>query len=371
MTRTELFYFTGKCLGLDNYPEFRAEIVQKIEAESVDWFDFVELCSNHLILPSVYLRFEKHGIISHLPLDLVAHLKMIFELNSERNSRILFQMGEVIKLLNSVDIFPIFLKGSGNLIDGLYSSVGERIMNDIDLLVSEADYLRTAKLLESNGYKADFEGIYDAVEDMKHYPSLVHPDFVTHIEVHQMPVSEKYRKWFNYQVIYQEKKAVSGYPGCFVLSDKHNIILNFIHGQLHHGGHIGGVISYRDMYDLHLLSQRIDPLVVLPEIKCKSKAKAYFKFTEEAIGLNRQIGLSKNVSFRILKKKHNLNMTSPVFYNANRTFTFLNERFERYYRNLRRFMFSNSGRKALIRRLKNPEWYTHHFNMYINFFGRK
>lgn len=371
MTKMELFYFTGKCLGLDNHPEFRAEIIHKIEAGVVGWSDFVELCDHHLILPSVYLRFEKHGIIDYLPANLAAHLKTIFELNLERNSRILIQISEVVKLLNSANIFPIFLKGSGNLIDGLYSSVGERIMGDIDLLVTETDYLRSAELLQASGYKANFEGIYDPVEDMKHYPPLVHPDFVTHIEIHRMPVSEKYHKWLNYQVINREKKAVADYSGCFVLSDKHNIILNFLHGQLHHGGHARGIISYRDLHDLNLLSQRIDPLMVLSEMKYKSKAKAYFKFTEEAIGLNRQVGLSKNLSFRILKKKHKLNLTSPMFYNTNLFFVFLNERFEKYFRHLGRFMYSNAGRKALIRRFKNREWYVHHLNMYTNFFGRK
>jgi len=37
--------------------------------------------------------------------------------------------------LNTAGISPIYLKGTGNLIDGIYGDVGERIIGDIDFLV--------------------------------------------------------------------------------------------------------------------------------------------------------------------------------------------------------------------------------------------
>jgi len=369
MTKTELFYFTGKCLGLDNHPEFAAEIVRKNKNEEIDWSAFVEMCSNHLVLPTIYLRFERHGIISHLPTELTDHLKMIYDLNLERNSRILYQMTEITKLLNGDGIFPIFLKGGGNIIDGLYSSIGERILGDIDFLVPEADYLRSAKLLESVGYTASFKGIFDDVETLKDYPSLVHPDFATHIEVHRMLVMEKYKNCINYKLISDDLKKTSELPGCYVLSDKHNVVLNFVHGQLHHSGHANGIVSFRDLYDLSLLSGRIDPTTVLSEMKHKNKARAYFKFVSECIGLKGNQKISKNLSYRCFKLKHKLNLTSSCFYKTNRLLVFFSERLDRYFAHFRRFIFSSRSRKALLGRLKNPEWYRSHINMYLKFFG--
>lgn len=372
MTKLELFCFTGKCLGLDNQPEFASEIIRKNETDEIDWGAFVELCSNHLVLPSIYVVFDRHGIISHLPEELSQHLKMIFDLNLERNNRILFQMQEITKLLNSNDIYPIFLKGGGNIIDGLYSSVGERILGDIDFLVPDADYLRSAKLLESVGYSASFDGIYDDVETLKDYPALVHPNFATHVEIHRMLVQEKFYKCINYDMVKDDLKQALGMAGCYVLSNKHNAILNFVHCQLHHSGHANGIVSFRDLYDLYLLSGKTDILSILPEMVYEQKAKAYFRFVEKIIGMKSNPGISKNLPYLIFTFKHKWNIKSTLFYKTNRLFVFLSERIGRYLRHIARFVYSGSARRSLLKRFKNPHWYRTHLNMYLKFFiGKK
>jgi len=53
MTNKELFYFTGKCLTLDEHPGFGQEIIENCRAEQIDWENFVHLCSTHLILPAI------------------------------------------------------------------------------------------------------------------------------------------------------------------------------------------------------------------------------------------------------------------------------------------------------------------------------
>jgi len=44
-------------------------------------------------------------------------------------------MKEMNAKLNAAGISPIYLKGTGNLIDGFYEDIGERIIGDIDFLV--------------------------------------------------------------------------------------------------------------------------------------------------------------------------------------------------------------------------------------------
>lgn len=368
MTNRELFYFAGNCLTLDERPGFRLAIIEKIEAGSIDWQGFVEVCSNHLVLTPVYLQFKKHGITGLLPEELAQHLEMVFELNQERNTRILAQIQEITNLLNGENIYPIFLKGAGNLIDGLYSSVGERIMNDIDFLVPDNDYLKSAKLLEANGYRADLSGTFDDLETMKHYPALLHPDFIAPVEIHRMPVSEKYSRWFNVKVVDREKRETHAMPGSFVLSDKHSVILNFVHSQLDHGAHVSGIVSLRDLYDFYLLSKNIDLKLVLPEIKSRARAMAYFRFAEVVFGLGNRFGGADNFSFRVFKLKHCLNLNSPWFYRFNQGLAFFHERISRYRRHIGGFVHSASARKSLIRRLRNPEWYRGHLEMYVNFF---
>ncbi len=84
-----------------------------------------------------------------------AFLKEIYDLNLSKNEQILKQLNEITKVLNENEIYPIFLKGAGNLLDKLYGDYGERMMGVADLLVPEKDYLRTARILESDGYSSE------------------------------------------------------------------------------------------------------------------------------------------------------------------------------------------------------------------------
>ena len=173
MHNKELFYFLGRCLILDEHPEFREEIIEKIESDEIDWQNFVVLGSNHLILPAIYRIFTTHEIINSLPDDLALFLKEIFDLNLSRNEQILSQIREVTALLNKNNIYPLYLKGAAHLLDGLYSNNGERILGDIDFLVPEKDYLSTAKLLETEGYSTlEGSSAYFKPETLKHYPRL-------------------------------------------------------------------------------------------------------------------------------------------------------------------------------------------------------
>lgn len=372
MTNHELFYFTGKCLTPDEHPGFRKEIIELIASDSMDWQQFVSLCNNHLILPVIYLKFKSHELLSYLPEELSEHLKEIYELNVSRNNQILNQLQEITRVLNQNNIYPIFLKGSGNLLDRLYSDIGERILGDIDLLVPEKDYLVSAKLMEAEGYaKTSATPDYMDIQNMKHYPRLSHPIFVASIEIHRIPVPESFQSWFNPGIIDQEKRTVEALKGCFVLSDNHKIILNFIHSQLSNKGHANGIVSFRDLYDLYLLSGRMAVKDTVPHIRYKRKAIAYYVFAGKALGLHGRFYPKSNLSAWVFAKKHELNMSSDTFYNANRSIHFMSHQiFIMYIGQIMQSFYSRKMRKSLIGRLSNRNWYKTHLNYYKGFFRR-
>ena len=131
MTYKQLFYFTGHCLALDEHPlarnggEFRERVIELIQKEGTDLENFVQLCSDHLIIPAIYLKFKKHDILDYLPKDFIQALKEIYDLNRERNIQILQRIDDIKAELNKKNIQPVFLKGTANLLDGLYNDVGE------------------------------------------------------------------------------------------------------------------------------------------------------------------------------------------------------------------------------------------------------
>jgi len=138
-------YFIGQCLSLDEHPSFRETIIAQFSEPDYDWNSFIWTCSNHLVLPVIYLKFRKYDLLGYLPEVLAQHLGEIYALNRKRNEQIILQVKEMNATLNAANISPIYLKGTGNLIDGIYSDAGERIIGDIDFLVPERDFQMTAE----------------------------------------------------------------------------------------------------------------------------------------------------------------------------------------------------------------------------------
>jgi hypothetical protein len=370
MTNTELFYFVGKCLTLDEHQGFKKEIIQKISSDSIDWRKFVSLCSGNYILPSIYLKFKAYDLIIYLPEELAEHLSEVYQLNLSRNKLILIQLHELTILLNESGIQPVFLKGTGNLLNKLYSDPGERMIGDIDLLVPEKDYLRAAGILENDGYQS-IEGFKGDPESFKHYPRLFKAGAID-VEIHRQPVSPPNSKWFSPEMIHREMRAIPGDDKCFVLSDNHNAIHNFIHSQLDHQRDAYGIISFRDLYDLYLVSKKINIALLIDQVREKRKAIAYFVFAGKAFGLPDRFYPKEAFPGKLLVLKHDLNLESPAFYRIHRTILFMAEQiFIKYIGQIVRSFYSGSVRRSLIRRISNPRWYISHLNWYRGFFIRK
>ena len=103
-------YFIGQCLSLDEHPTFRETIIAQFSDPGYDWNSFIWTCSNHLVLPVIYLKLKKHDLLGYLPEVLAQHLEEIYSLNRKRNEKILEQMKEINATLNTAGISLIYLK---------------------------------------------------------------------------------------------------------------------------------------------------------------------------------------------------------------------------------------------------------------------
>ncbi|MBK6281674.1 MAG: nucleotidyltransferase family protein [Draconibacterium sp.] len=370
MNNKELLYFIGKCLTADKYPENLLSVKNQIAKNDIDWEKFVSICSSHLITPVIYLKFKKAEILNLLPDDLANYLQEIYELSLSRNQMILEQLKEVCDLLAKNNIIPTLLKGAGNLIDNLYSDLGERIMGDIDLLVTEDEYLKAAKIMLNEDYTESKLFYYDDVKLLKHYPRLSHPDKVASVEIHRIPVDEDYLSLFNHEMISKGLKKVDGF--CFVLSDKHKLILNFIHSQLTNKSHKSALLSLRDVYDLYLLSEKVNVAELLKEINPRKIASGYFYLSQKMLGVN--IGYTSKPTFsdKWLHYKHDLNFSSKAFYSANKYATEIYDRIIiRYFGLIGKSLYSKKTRSFIVMRMSKPEWYRSQWRSWKNTFKLK
>lgn len=366
MKNSKVYYLAGKCLVMNEIPDFKNQFIELCKNNLIDWIQFISVCSENLVLPSIYLKFRSNGILEYLPKEINEHLLEIYELNIKRNNEILRQIISINTILTERNIVPLYLKGAGNLIDNVYEDIGERIMADIDFLVAEKDYLRCATLLLDNGYLSLMNSTNLNFKRQKHYPRIYHPSFIADVEIHRTPIEPifeyKCTNWINSTVVNKEKKEVQMIDGSYILSDKHKTIINFTHSQIDHEGALYGKIQLRDIYDLYLFSKRVSLSHSLHYIKLKKSAIAYFAFARFVFGLDKRFFDKTNLSFLLLKWRHD----SDFFYQFNQTaFSVINYFrwkkglygiFIRYSQILLKLFYSKGERIRIFNKIRNRQF---------------
>ena len=171
MKYKETLYFIAKCLTISLENENKQLIEKQLQYDKTDWDSIVRVSTANYVLPALYCNLKSVDFLKYLPHDLVAYMQYITNLNRERNKQIIKQAKELNKLLLANDIKPIFLKGTGNLLAGIYEDIGERMIGDIDLILSKKDYAKAITVLRDDGYNdvGKYEYYYPA---SKHYKSL-------------------------------------------------------------------------------------------------------------------------------------------------------------------------------------------------------
>lgn len=364
-----LSLLSGMCLTLDDFIEKRSSIQYQLTNNINLVEHFIRFCDNQLILPAVFLKLKKHDLLNILPNELVYHLEYVYELNCKRNEGILSQIKEINIALKNSGIEPVYMKGTANLTDGLYSDIGERMIGDIDFLVSTENYLKTATILKELGYEDNFK-CYGDLTKLKHYPRLFKKSVHADVEIHRLAVPEKYGKYFTPDMIFKEKKKISSLENCFVASDKHRIINNFIHNQLSNKANLYKTTSLRDIYDIYLLSKRKSLEAVLPEIENKKEARGYFSLSAEVLGLN-------HTFFKLAAGKGKSHVTScrlamqhPVaHYRYVRLIKLCDLVFIRYVGKILNAFYNKTSREYIYNRITDIHWYKIHFKGLKTYFS--
>ena len=94
------------------------------------------------------------------------------------------------EIFNKHQIEHVFLKGAAMLITKPYDTLYERMVGDIDILVSEKDLLKAQQLLIDEGFDV-VSNEFSFTKDLdfeKHLQRIVHPNFIAAVEIHRKPL---------------------------------------------------------------------------------------------------------------------------------------------------------------------------------------
>ena len=323
MNYKETLFFVAKCLTINHEEHNKIIIEDLLKSNAVDWDAVVKLSTAHYVFPALYCNLKRASFLTYLPEELVEYMKYITDLNRDRNKEIIEQAKELNELLLQNKITPIFLKGTGNLLEGLYEDIGERMVGDIDFIFSKKDYPKAIKLLTNNGYSSIYNKDYISPES-KHYPRLIKYNEIAAIEIHKEILIEKYTQEFNYDFIKNSKQTINNVS---VISFKNQLILSAAAVQINDQGFDTKSLRLRNAYDVFILSKKTiaknafsvfyeleNPLTCFLascyEVFNKPETLQYFESKKIAQYL---VGFNKNLCDRELAKKIAKKTRNKVF----------------------------------------------------------
>jgi len=253
MTYKETLYFVAKCLTISLEHKNREEIEKQLQSNNIDWDAVVKVSTAHYVFPALYCNLKRADFLKYIPEDLVAYMEEITNLNRDRNTAIIQQARELNTLLLANNITPIFLKGTGNLLAGIYDDIAERMVGDIDFIFSKEDYPKAIQLLRNFDYSEVNKYDY-YFPDGKHYRRLQKENNIAAIEIHlEMLAIEKYRKEFNYDFVEKDSQVINEVR---VLSYANKLNLSIIANQINDHGFDYKTMALRNSYDVFLLSKK-------------------------------------------------------------------------------------------------------------------
>ena len=250
MNYKEILYFTAKCLTISLEEKNRDEIEIQLKSTSIDWDAVVKVSTAHYVFPAMYCNLKRADFLHYLPQELVSFMEHITNINRERNKQIILQAQELNNVLLANNIRPIFIKGTGNLLAGLYEDIAERMVGDIDFIFSKEDYPKAIIALKEFGYykRTPFESKHS-----RHYPRLIKKDRIASVEIHEDLLKEKYVNEFNYSFVVKDCQVINGTT---ILSYANKLNLSIIANQINDSGFYYKTMALRNAYDVFLLSKK-------------------------------------------------------------------------------------------------------------------
>ena len=254
MSYKDVFYFVAMCLTISQEKKNKQIIEARLKKNDIDWEFVVEVSTGHYVFPAMYCALKREGFLTYVPQELLNFMEHVANTNRDRNTQIISQAKELNTFLLSHNITPIFIKGTANLLAGLYNDITERMVGDIDFLFSSQDYPKAIEVLKEYGYcKQKQLATKYPYPWSKHYPRLIKKETIAAIEIHDKLLIEDYTQEFNYNTI---KSSIQVIDNVAMLSAGNMLNLSILSNQINDFRFHYKTINLRNAYDVFLLSKK-------------------------------------------------------------------------------------------------------------------
>lgn len=167
----------------------------------------VALAGEYDLEPALAVRLnEQAALIPGIAAELNHQLQHALKENTQHKLQMIAQAVKVARVLNTVGIEPVFLKGTALLLGESQLPVGFRKQVDIDLLVAPEHIPEACEALTADGYlfydfdSAQPEPFTDTAKALRlsthhhHLPPLGRQEYGTLLELHKYPLPRRFQK---------------------------------------------------------------------------------------------------------------------------------------------------------------------------------
>ncbi|MEM7293825.1 MAG: nucleotidyltransferase family protein [Pseudomonadota bacterium] len=147
------------------------------------WERVAEVAAYHTVSQALHPRLQQCGLHHLAPEELQEHWHDLAHNSAMRNAALRAQVVELAKKLNSISVTPMLIKGSAHLFLQTYDNEGDRLSNDLDILVPASRIDEAWDELLELGYRQD-DSREDFFESHHHYPPLLREGDFAAVELH-------------------------------------------------------------------------------------------------------------------------------------------------------------------------------------------
>ncbi|MDT0559393.1 nucleotidyltransferase family protein [Ichthyenterobacterium sp. W332] len=240
-----------------SFTEDRNRLITELENPKMNWDRFVKIASQHLILPAIYCRLKHKQLLNLLPNDLIEYLEELTEINRNRNFAILEEAKAIAKMFNANSIDYVFLKGTAMLLGNYYVDQAERMIGDIDILVSSSDVENAQNILLNHNYLTVEPTLNSTYFNTKHLPRLISGNKIAAVEIHTSLFNNSEEKYIKTKRLLIDKIIMQH---SYIPKQNYHLRHNIYNYQINDKGFYYKNPNLRSYYDTVILSKNFEAI---------------------------------------------------------------------------------------------------------------
>ena len=186
-----------------------------------DWDLFIRQARHANMLAKIYYRLKEFELLEKVPQQALLHLQSRFYISERHSQSAFWEIDEINKVLSSITVPVILLKGAAYLALNLNAAKG-RLFNDLDILVPKKVISKVEKELWKDGWLNFHNDEYDQRyyrKWMHELPPLKHENRGTVLDVHHTILPETAKLKVNVEQLFREIVPVAGYENVYTFSE--------------------------------------------------------------------------------------------------------------------------------------------------------